>query len=259
MDELKAGAPSLAERDAMVYPVVINQTMAWFFWSGRSPLGQRFGHGDGHGPWAEVIGVVSDVRQRGLADRPAPEAYDVFGDERFLLVLRTSGSPARLAAEVRRVLGRMDRSLPLFSVRTLDEVIADGAQGQQFLSVLVGSFAALALLLAAIGIYGVLSYAVTQRTREIGIRISLGATRGRVLYEALRHGMVLALIGSALGIAGAVAARRVIGRLLTQVEPGDLSIYLGTAALLAIVALTACYLPARRASRVDPLTALHYE
>jgi putative ABC transport system permease protein len=259
-DGLKAGAPPApAERDALVYPVVINETMARFFWPDRDPLGQRFGHGDGHGPWAEVIGVVSDVRQRGLADRPAPEAYDVFGDGRFVLVLRTSGSPARLAAEVHSVLRRMDRSLPLFSVRTMDEVVADNAQGQQFLSVLVGSFAALALLLAALGIYGVLSYAVTQRTREIGIRMSLGATRGRVLYESLRQGMALALIGSTLGIAGAVAARRLIGSLLTQVEPGDPSIYIGAAALLAIVALAACYLPARRAARVDPMTALHYE
>jgi predicted permease len=248
-----------AETDAIVYPVVINETMARFFWPNQNPLGQRFGHGGDHGPWAEVIGVVSDVKQRGLANRVAPEAYDVFGGGRFFLVLRTSGDPARLGAEVRRVLGRLDRGLPLFSVRTMDEVIADNAQGQQFLSVLVGSFAALALLLAAIGIYGVLSYAVTQRTREIGIRMALGATRGRVLYEALRQGMVLALMGSALGIAGAVAARRVISSLLTQVEPGDPSIYLGTAALLAIVALAACYLPARRAARVDPMTALHYE
>ena len=174
-------------------------------------------------------------------------------------MVRTSGRPAGLAAEVHSVLGRMDRSLPLFSVRTMDEVVADNAQGQQFLSVLVGSFAALALLLAALGIYGVLSYAVTQRTREIGIRMSLGATRGRVLYESLRQGMALALIGSALGIAGAVAARRLIASLLTQVGPGDASIYLGTAALLAIVALAACYLPARRASRIDPMAALHYE
>ncbi len=259
-DSFRAGNPlPPSETIAMVYPVVINDTMARFFWPGRNPLGQRFGHGDNNGPWAEVIGVVSDVRQRGLAHPPAPEAYDVFGGERFYLVLRSSGDPGRLTAEVRRVLSRLDRSLPLFSVRTLDEVIADNAQGQQFLSVLVGSFAALAVLLAAIGIYGVLSYAVTQRTREIGIRMSLGATRGRVLLEALRQGMALALIGSALGIAGAVAARRVISSLLTEVGSGDPWVYLGTAALLGIVALTACYLPARRAARVDPMTALHYE
>ena len=141
----------------------------------------------------------------------------------------------------------------------MDDVIADNSRDKRFLSVLVGSFAAIAALLAAIGIYGVLSYAVTQRTREIGIRISLGASRERVLGEILRHGMGLALIGSALGIGGALAASRVMASLLHEVKPRDPAIFIVTSVLIAAVALGACYIPARRAARLDPMTALRYE
>jgi ABC-type antimicrobial peptide transport system permease subunit len=137
--------------------------------------------------------------------------------------------------------------------------VGEQAEGQQFLSLLVGSFAALAALLAAIGIYGVLSYAVRQRTREIGIRMSLGASRGRVLGEVLREGMQLAVLGLAVGIAGAFAAGRVLASLLSEVKPGDPVIFVATAGLLAAVALVACYLPARRAAKLDPMTALRYE
>jgi len=138
-------------------------------------------------------------------------------------------------------------------------VVASQAQGQQFLSLLVGSFAGLAALLAAIGIYGVLSYLVTQRTREIGIRMSLGASRGRVLVEVLREGMNLALLGLTAGLAGAFAAGRILASLLDEVKPNDPAIFIGTAGLLAAVALIACYLPARRAARLDPMTALRHE
>jgi ABC-type antimicrobial peptide transport system permease subunit len=216
-----------------------------------------FSPGGSRGPWRQVIGVVSDVRNQGLASRPAPEAYDVFtGDSRLFLVLRTSIAPSSLTEPVRRVLGRLDAGLPLFSVRTLDEVVADEAQGQQFISLLVGSFAGLALLLAAVGIYGVLSYAVTQRTREIGIRISLGATGRRVVGEVMWEGMRLALLGFACGIAGALAAGHVLASLLHEVQPGDPAILILTVGLLGAVALVACYVPARRAARLDPMTAL---
>ena len=141
----------------------------------------------------------------------------------------------------------------------MDEVAAGQAQGQQFLSLLVGSFASLASLLAAVGIYGVLSYLVTQRTREIGIRMSLGASRGRVLGEVLREGMRLALVGLAVGTAGAFAVGRILASLLHEVKPNDVAILVATAGLLAAVAFVACSLPARRAARLDPMTALRYE
>jgi len=174
-------------------------------------------------------------------------------------VLHTSLPPSSVTAEVRRALGQIDSTLPLYSVRSMDQVVGEQAEGQQFLSLLVGSFAALAALLAAIGIYGVLSYAVRQRTREIGIRMSLGASRGRVLGEVLREGMRLAVLGLAVGIAGAFAAGRVLASLLSEVKPGDPLIFVATAGLLAAVALIACYVPARRAAKLDPMTALRYE
>jgi len=248
------------ETNAMVYPAVINQAMARAFWPDRSPLGQMFSQGTDNGPWKQVIGVVNDVRQWGLTHKPVPEAYDPFtGDTDPFLVLHTSRQPLSLTPEVRRALARTDASLPLFSVRTMDQVIGENAQGQQFLSLLVGSFAGLAVLLAAVGIYGVLSYVVTERTREIGIRISLGASRGRVLGQVILEGMRLAMVGFAVGIAGALAAGRVLASLLHDVKPGDPAIFAATAGFLALVALAACYLPARRAARLDPMTALRYE
>jgi putative ABC transport system permease protein len=252
--------PSHEETNAMVVPTVINESMARDFWPHQNPLGQMFSQGSDNGPWKQVIGVVNDVREWGLTNKPVPEAYEAFdGDSRLFLVVHTSREPSSLTPDVRRALSQIDASLPLFSVRTMDEVIAENAQGQQFLSLLVGSFAGLAVLLAAVGIYGVLSYAVTERTREIGIRMSLGAGRGRVLGEVMREGMRLAVVGFAGGIAGALAAGRVLASLLHEVKPGDPEIFAATAGFLAIVALIACYLPARRAARLDPMTALRYE
>ena len=218
-----------------------------------------FSNGE-HGPWKQVIGVVGDVRQWGLTHKPVPEAYEPFsGDDGLFLVLHTARQPLSLTPEVRRALAQVDASLPLFSVRTMDQVIGDNAQGQQFLSLLVGSFAGLAVLLAAVGIYGVLSYMVTDRTREIGIRMSLGASRGRVLGQVILEGMRLVVVGFAVGIAGALAAGRVLASPLHEVKPGDPAIFAVTAGFLALVALLACYLPARRAARLDPMTALRYE
>jgi len=234
--------------------------MARAFWPNRSPLGEMFSQGGDHGPWRQVIGVVNDVRQWGLAHKPVPEAYGAFtGEVGFFLVLHTSRRPLSLTTEVRHALAQTDPSLPLFSVRTMDQVIGENAQGEQFLSMLVGSFAGLAVLLAAVGIYGVLSYAVTERTREIGIRISLGAGRGRVLGQVILEGMRLAVVGFAVGIVGALAAGRVLASLLHEVKPDDPAIFAGTSGFLALVALLACYLPARRAARLDPMMALRYE
>jgi putative ABC transport system permease protein len=252
--------PPADQTNTTVYPCVINESMARFFWPNQNPLGRMFSHGSDKGPWSQVIGVVNDVRQWGLTQKPVPEAYDAFGGRsRQFLILHTSLPVSGVTAEVRRALAQIDSSLPLYSVRSMDEVVASQAQGQQFLSLLVGSFAGLAALLAAIGIYGMLSYLVTQRTREIGIRMSLRASRGRVLVEVLREGMNLALLGLTAGIAGAFAAGRILASLLHEVKPSDPAIFIGTAGLLAAVALIACYLPARRAARLDPMTALRHE
>lgn len=252
--------PSAEFSNSIVFPSVINEAMVRQFWPNEDPLGQMFSSGSQNGPWRQVIGVVSDVRQWGITHVPVPEAYEIITDpSRLYLVLRTSRSPTSLTAPMRGLVSRLDASLPLLSVRTMDDVIADNTQGPQFLSLLVGSFAGLAALLAAIGIYGVLSYAVTQRTREIGIRMSLGASRARVLAEVLRHGMLLAAIGSAIGVAGALAAGKVLNTLLHDVKPGDPAILIATTVLTGMVALIACYLPARRAANLDPTRALRHD
>ncbi|MGA2182369.1 MAG: ABC transporter permease [Bryobacteraceae bacterium] len=256
----KGGTPPAAQTNQTVYPVVINESMARFFWKDRNPIGQEFSWGARNGPWNQVIGVVNDVRQWGLTLKPVPEAYSAFdGDSRVFLVLHTSLPPATLTPQVRRVLAQLDSSLPLFGARTMDEIVGEQAQGQRFLSGLVGSFAVLAVLLAAIGIYGVLSYAVTARTREIGIRMSLGASQARTLFGVLAEGMRLAAIGFVVGAAGAFAGGRVLSSLLHEVKPGDPVVFIATASFLAVVALTACYLPARRAARLDPMVALREE
>jgi ABC-type antimicrobial peptide transport system permease subunit len=207
-----------------------------------------------------VVGVVGDVRQRGLTQNPQPEAYDsLYAPRRVFLTLHTQVPPSSVTPAVRRALDRIDSSLALFRPRTMEDVVDDNSRGQRFLSSLVSSFASLAALLAAIGIYGVLSYVVTQRTREIGIRMSLGATRARVLGEVLRQGMLLALAGFAAGIAGALAAGRLMESLLHEVKPRDPAIFAATTALLAVVALLACYIPARRAAHLDPVSALRFD
>lgn len=251
-----------AERNQMIYANVINETMARTLWPGEDPVGQMFagGGGDENGPWRQVVGVVGDVRQWGLTQKPQPEAYDaLYAPNRVFLTLHTAVPPATIGPAVRRALAGIDPSLALYRERTIADVVDDNSRGQRFLSSLVGSFAALAALLAALGIYGVLSYVVTQRTHEIGIRMSLGASRGRVLRDVLRQGMILACTGFALGLAGAFAAGRVMASLLHEVKPGDPGIYGATAGLLALVTLLACLVPARRASRMDPIRALRYE
>ena len=175
-------------------------------------------------------------------------------------MLHTTRAPLSLTAEVRRALAQTDATLPLFSVRSMDEVIGENAQGQQFLSALVGSFAGLAVLLAAMGIYGVLSYVVTERTREIGIRMSLGASRGRVLGQVMLEGMRLAPWRALRWAWRARWPPDAFWRACcTRCKPGDPAIFAATAGFLALVALAACYVPARRAARLDPMTALRYE
>jgi putative ABC transport system permease protein len=250
------------ERRQMVYATVINETMARMFWPGEDPIGQMFtdGGGDENGPWKEVVGVVGDVRQWGLTQKPQPEAYDsMTGNSFFYLTLNTSVSPESVTPGVRAALKLLDSSLALHRPRTIEEVVDDNSKGQKFLSSLVGVFAGLAALLAGIGIYGVLSYTVTQRTREIGIRMSLGAGRGRVLAEVLREGMLMAAVGFVVGIAGSLAAGNVMTSLLHEVRPRDPEIFAAMAALLSAVALLACYIPARRAAKLEPVRALRYE
>ncbi|HWC19180.1 MAG TPA: FtsX-like permease family protein, partial [Terriglobales bacterium] len=248
------------QSNSITIPVVVNQKMVRTFWPDQNPLGQIFARGSKDGPWYQVIGVTGDVKQHSITNPTYPEAYDAFDGSQYLyVVVHTSTPSLDVTSEVRHALAQIDSSLPLFGVRTMNDVIAEHASGQQFLALLVGLFSGLALLLASIGIYGVLSYVVTQRTREIGIRMSLGASRANVLTLVLRRGMRLAGLGFAAGLFGALVAGRLLSSLLHEVHPRDPLTIILVAFGLAFVALLACYVPARRAAKVDPMVALRYE
>ena len=257
-DSGKQDAPAVS--NALVYPVLVNQAMVKQVWPDQDPLGQMFSFGDQNGPWAQVIGVVGDVKEWGLTHEPVPEEYSILtSDSRVFVVVHTTLTPAAMTTAVRGAVSKIDSSLPLFQIRAMDDVIAEDASGQQFLAALIGLFAGLALLLAAVGIYGVLSYLVTQRTREIGIRMSLGASQAQVLSLVLGRGMRLAAIGFVLGGLAALAAGRVLSGVLHGVTPRDPLIFAATLGTLGLVALLACYIPARRAARVNPVVALRCE
>jgi putative ABC transport system permease protein len=251
--------PPADQTNSIVYPAIINETMARIFWPNEEPLGKMFGQGP-NGPWNEVVGVVSDVKQWGLAQPPQPEAYTLLdGSSRLIFVVHSSLPKASVAAAMRRALADIDNSLALYGVRSMDEVVADQAITERLLTTLVGVFSGLALLLSAVGIYGVLSYVVTQRTREIGIRISLGASRGRVLGLMLKEGLTLAVVGVLTGTVASVAVAKVLTSVLHGISPRDPLILSATAAGLVLIAFLACYIPARRATKVDPMVALRYE
>ena len=258
----KAGSntPPPDQTNAIVYPTVINETMAKTFWPNEDPIGKMYAQGSANGPWRQVIGVVSDVKQWGLAQPAQPEGYNLAdGGSGQIYVIHSSLSKEAVVSALRQVIAQIDNALPLYQVRTMDEVIADQMITNQLLTTLVGIFSALALLLAAIGIYGVLSYVVNQRTREIGIRISLGARRGQVLGLMLKQGLTLAVIGVAIGAVVSLAIAKMLSSVLHGVSPRDPVILLATGVALVAVAFFACYLPARRATKVDPLVALRYE
>lgn len=210
----------------------------------------------------EIVGIVGDVHQLGLDQEVAPEVYVPFDQwpiGAVAFVMRTSGDPERVLAEARAQVRSLAPDLPIYNGRSLDEAVAESVARPRFYMVLLGTFAALALVLAAVGIYGVISYLVTQRTQEIGIRIALGATRERVLGMVVGQGIGMALAGAALGVAGALALTRGMSSLLYGVSATDPATFAGVAAVLVLVAVLASYLPARRAARIEPQLALRGE
>jgi predicted permease len=247
--------------------VVINRRMANQFWPGTDPIGRRLKIGpvDSPSPWATVIGVVSDVRQGGLYEDPGFEWYAAYAQERrgFVaprdLVVRTKANSQAIAAAVRKAVWEVDKDQPVSSVRTMNQVVADTVSRERFQTVLLTIFAVLALSLACIGLYGLISYAVTDRTHEIGLRIALGARRWNVLSLVINQGLTLTLIGIVIGLTAAFALTRTLGAMLFEVTPTDPLTFLLVTVMLLSVALLACYVPARRATKIDPLVALRYE
>jgi len=215
-------------------------------------------------PWRTVVGIVGDVRHTGLDEQQAPQIYlpeaqGNFADGAMALAARTRGDPAKLAGAVRAAIQAVDRTLPILHVSTMEEVVSATAQQRRFAFVLFQVFALVALLLAGTGIYGVLAGSVTERTKELGIRAALGATRGELLGLVLRHGLLLTVSGMALGGLGALALSRFLARLLFGVGPQDAVTFAGVMAVLLLAALAACWAPAWRATRVSPLEALRGE
>ncbi len=245
--------------------IIINETMARQYFPNQDPVGRRLQTGDydAQGSWATIVGVVEDVKYAGLNEAPDVTMYTPFAQNLWwrsmYLAIRTSGDPLSYVTALRHELKALDGDLPLSRVSTLEQVRWNSIGEPRVYTLLLGLFGAVALLLAAIGIYGVMAYTVAQRTHEIGIRMALGAGRGDVLRLVVGQGMKLALVGTVGGLLGAFGLMRLMKSLLFGVSATDPLTFAGVAVLLMIVAFLACVIPARRATKVDPLVALRYE
>ncbi len=250
------------------YVAVVNESMARQYFPGQSPLGKRIQLGaipNNEVPWMEIVGVVGDMKQS-LATEASSEMYIPYRQADSMLpifamsvVLRTAGDPHTQASALRSAVHDLNPNQPLVNFRTMQDNIATSVSDPRFRTILLGIFAASALLLSIIGLYGLMAYSVNQRTSEIGIRLALGAQHADVTKMILRDGLKLVLIGIALGISGALALTRALARFLYGVLPNDPATFIAVPIVLAVVALVACYIPARRAMKVDPIVALRYE
>ncbi|HEX8146869.1 MAG TPA: ABC transporter permease [Pyrinomonadaceae bacterium] len=256
-----------AERDDEKAPgvAVINEAMARRYFQGEDPVGKRLRRMGGGGqppPWLEIVGVVGDVRHSSVDAGATPEVYVPLlqNPERGMtFVIRTAADPRALAEPARAQVLAVDKDQPVFNIKPMEQVVDESVFINRFSMYLIGLFAALALALAAVGIYSVMSYSVTQRTHEIGVRMALGARPGNILVMVLKQGMLLTLFGVLAGLAAAFGVTRYISSLLYGVSEYDLATFGLTALLLAVVALFSTYFPARQATKVDPLVALRYE
>jgi predicted permease len=246
--------------------IVVNEAFARTFFPDQEPLGQHVvidGPNDTPLPPREVVGVVGNIHFQSFTDEERPEYYIPFEQSPSavtqVVVRSRGGDAAALTTEVRAALKGVDPNLLIWETRTMDELVGQSVAPQRFNVALLGFFAALAMLLAAVGIYGVMSYTVTQRRHELGIRMALGAQSRDVLRLVVRQGMLLTLLGLGLGLAGAFALTRLMSSLLYGVSATDPTVFAAVSVLLAAVALLACYVPARRATKVDPMVALRYE
>ena len=262
------------EHDTQNSPLVavIDEEFAREYFPGEDPIGHYFEGDKEHDiPHAEIVGIVAHVKNYGL-DTPGPVQAEFYYSrdqvpdrfqpllaDRVSLVVRTSSDPAAMAPAVRRAVQEVDPNQPVFNVNTMEQVLSDSVASQRLSMMLLSIFAAVALTLAAVGIYGVMSYAVAQRTHEFGIRMALGAEGRDVLRMVVRQGLVLTLAGVGAGLLGALALTRVLATLLYGVSATDPLTFAGVPLLLTCVALVACYVPARRATKVDPMVALRYE
>ncbi|MGH8636937.1 MAG: ABC transporter permease [Burkholderiales bacterium] len=249
---------------------LVNEEMARRYWTGRDAIGGRFKIGGGRAerPWVTVVGIVADVRHNGITGVvkekfyvPHAQWHKSVGNpiRAMTLVVKAEHDPRALVTPVRQIIREMDATLPVADIRAMDEIVASTLSTPRFTGMLLGVFASLALALSAIGIYGVLSYVVSRRTREIGIRVAIGAGRGQIMHLVLRSGLAMALAGVMLGLVAAASLSRLMSTLLHDVSPGDPATYAAVALCLTLVAVLASLAPAWRATRVDPVRALKAE
>jgi putative ABC transport system permease protein len=243
--------------------VIINRYLAQRYFPDQDPLGKRVDMGFRSGTLLKIIGVAADERHDTLQADLHPGMYLPHAQAEkalpLILLLRSAADPATVASAVRQQVREVDATLPVYDVKTMNQVLSTALARPRFMTFQLAVFAAVAVLLAAIGIYGVMSYTVAQNRREIGIRMALGAQPRSVLKRVIGQGLILTFVGVGIGLAGALGLTRLMQSLLYGVTPTDPLTLVGVSALLVLVALLACYLPARRATKVDPLVALRYE
>jgi len=258
-----AGRPFTAQdRQGAPQVAIVNRAFVHQFFPDANPLGKHVGSGARGGPWREIVGIVGNVRQLGPDHAESPEIYIPYLQEPAAdmnVVLRAANDPLNSVAAVKAAVRSVDANLPVYDVVTMDQRLSESIAPQRFNALLVGMFALLALGLGAVGIYGVLAYSVERRTHEIGIRLAMGASREDVLAQVVGEGMRLVAVGVGIGLAGSLALARLLRTLLFGVHPADPVTLLAVSTGLALVAALACYLPARRATKVDPMMALRYE
>jgi putative ABC transport system permease protein len=251
-DRDKGDAPAAA---------IINDDLARIYFPGEDPIGKRITFDDGKS-WMSIVGIIADVKQLGLDSSAKPEVYFPYlqvAAPEMSLVVRTASNPLSLAAAVKSQIQMIDKDLPIDDAKTMQQLLAESISGRRFNMLLLTLFAVVALVLAIVGIYGVMSYMVTQRTHEIGIRVAVGAQPRDVFRMVIGQGMILAILGVVFGLVGAFVLTRLMTTMLFGVEPTDSATFVSIAVLLTGVALVACYIPGRRATKVDPLVALRYE
>ncbi|HSE18701.1 MAG TPA: ABC transporter permease [Pyrinomonadaceae bacterium] len=262
---LKGRSLTEQDRDNTLNVIVVNEALASRYWPNQDAVGKRLGFSEeypGKQVWLEIVGVVGNVRHKALESEVMPEAYFPYKqvpENLMSLVVRTASDPASMIPAIRNQVLSIDKDQPVSDIMTMEQRVARSVAAKRFVMVLLGAFSILALGLAAVGIYGVMAYLVTQRTQEIGVRMALGAQKRDVLKLVVGKGMALAIIGTAIGLVASLALTRLLRSLLFEVAPTDWLSFVIASTVLLTVALLASYIPARRATKVDPLTALRYE
>jgi predicted permease len=241
--------------------VLINETAARKYFANEDPIGQRVGQNPEQSAQSEIVGIIRDTKYDSVRDQPPPTIYTSIrqGTRSLVVLVRTAGEPGAMTETVRTALQQVDPDVPMTGITTQSEQVSNRFAQERLFALAYSLFGALALLLACIGLFGLMSYSVSRRTNEIGIRMALGAQRSGVVGMVLRESMLMVVIGVAIGLAGAVAGGRFVESVLYGLTSTDVWTISGAIAVTAVVSLAAGYLPARRASRVDPMVALRYE